>query len=154
MKKLLLAILVCNSAFLSFAQDIQFTSGREKHEGKPQMFTGISQRNSGSPVAVEDIMNFQLKQQVEITVTPGFKFKGTVSAVSNDAPGLTTVTVQSSETKGLLLSVSRLMLADKTVSYRGIVTSTKHSDMLMLEQDPVTGYYNWNKKQVSHMLSD
>lgn len=154
MKKLLFAILFCISAFLSFSQDIQFTSGREKHEGKPQLFAGTSQRNSTSSAFVEDIINFQLKQQVEISVTSGFKFKGTVSSVSSDAPGLTTVTIQSSETKGLLLSVSRLILADKTVLYRGIITSTKHSDMLMLEQDPVTGLYNWNKKQVSHMLSD
>jgi hypothetical protein len=32
--------------------------------------------------------------------------------------------------------------------------SKKHSDMLMMEKDPVTGNYTWNKKQVSHMLAD
>lgn len=154
MKKLLFAILFCNSAFISFSQDIQFTSGREKHGSKPQLFPAIAQRNSAPSVFLDDVMNFRLKQQVEITVTSGFKFKGIVSSVSSDAPGLTTMTIQSSETKGLIFSVSRLILSDKTIVYRGIVTSTKHSDLLMLEQDPVTGLYYWNKKQVSHLLSD
>jgi hypothetical protein len=52
------------------------------------------------------------------------------------------------------MSVSRLILPDNTIVFRGIITSPKHSDMLMLELDPVTGLYNWNKKQVSHLLSD
>lgn len=154
MKKLLFAILFCNFAFLSFAQDVKFASGREKNDGKPQLFSGTSQRNSTSAVFIEDIMNLQLKQQVEISVISGFKFKGTVSALSSDAPGLTTITVQSSEIKGLLMSVSRLILPDNTIVFRGIITSPKHSDMMMLELDPVTGLYNWNKKQVSHLLAD
>lgn len=154
MKKLLFAILFCNFAFLSFSQDVKFASGREKHDGKPQLFSGTSQRNSTSTVFFEDIMSLQLKQQVEISVSSGFKFKGTVSSISNDAPGLITITIQSSETKGLLMSVSRLLLPDNIIVFRGIITSQKHSDMLMLEQDAVTGLYNWNKKQVSHLLSD
>ncbi len=154
MKKLVFVLLFSTSAFISFSQELQFESGRSKHDAKPQMFPAVSQRSSTISGFTEDVMNFQLKQQVDISVTSGFRFKGTVSSVTNDAPGLTTVTIQSSETKGMVLSVSRLVLPDKTTVYRGIVISTRHSDMLMLEKDPVTGNYNWNKKQVSNMISD
>ncbi len=154
MKKLVFVLLFSTSAFISFSQDLQFESGRQKHDGKAQMFSAVSQRSSTTLTFIENVMDFQLKQEVEVAVTSGLKFKGTVSSITNDAPGLTTITLQSSETKGMILSVSRLIQPDKTTLYRGIVMSSKHSDMLMLEKDPVTGNYNWNKKQVSNLLAD
>jgi len=154
MKKLVFVLLFSISASLSFSQELQFESGRQKHDGKGQLFSAVSQKSATTLTFIENVMDFQLKQQVEVDVTPGFKFKGTVSSITSDAPGLTTITIQSSESKGIILSVSRLIQQDKTTIYRGIVMSSKHSDMLMLEKDPVTGNYNWDKKQVSNLLAD
>lgn len=160
MKKLLTVLLFCLPAALANAQDgPQFSSGREKHDGKPQLIsTSASARaKSKFPVRrafINEVMGYRLNQTVQLQVIDGFQFKGKVSAITHDAPGLETIIMQSTETKGLVLSISKIKAQDGTISYRGMMMSTNHSDMLMLERDPVTGEYFWNKKTVSHMIPD
>ena len=154
MKKLVFALAFCTLSIFSFSQELKFESGRQKHDGKPAMFNNVASRFAPSQNFIGDVMNARLNEKVDLVVTNGFRFKGEVTAISNDAPGLTTVTIQSTDRPGLLLSISRVTLSDKSVTYRGIMLSQKHSDMLMMEKDPVTGSYNWNKKQVSHMIAD
>lgn len=154
MKKLLFVLLTCLSVTFSFSQDLTFTSGREKHDGKPQLFSNLSTKFSVRSDFMDDVLNAKLNQQISIAVTEGLVFSGNVSAKTNDAQGLKTVIIQSTEKEGLVLSVSKLVLADQTIVYRGIITSKHHSDLLLLEKDAITGNYNWNKKNVSYMISD
>jgi hypothetical protein len=154
MKKLLTVLLLCLSATFSIAQDLQFSSGREKHDGKPQLLTNLSTKISVRSNFFEEVMNYKINQQVSINVTEGFLFNGNVTAKTNDAPGLETLIIQSTEKEGLVLSLSKLVLQDQTIVYRGVLISKHHSDLLMLEKDIVTGNYNWNKKNVSLMISD
>lgn len=154
MKPLALMLALCMLSAYSFAQEIKFESGRQKHDNKPAMFGTVSSRFAPSQTFLTDVMNFRLNQEVDIFVTNGLRFKGKVTAVTSDAPGLTTVTLQSSDKPGLLLSLSRVILPDQSISYRGIMMSKKHSDLLMMEKDAVTGNYTWTKKQVSNMLAD
>lgn len=154
MKKLVFVLAFCTLSIFSFSQEQQFQSGREKHDGKPSMFSNVASRFAPSQTFINDVMNARLNETIDLVITNGFRFKGEVTAISSDAPGLTTVTVQSKDRSGLILSISKTTLPDRSVIYRGIILSQKHSDMLMMEQDPVTGSYNWNKKQVSHMIAD
>ena len=154
MKKLVFVLVCSTFSILSYSQELKFESGRQKHDGKPAMFNTVASRFAPSQNFINDVMNYRLNQQVDLVVTNGFRFKGEVTAITSDAPGLTTVTIQSTDRPGLLLSISKTTLPDQTVTYRGIMLSKKHSDMLMMEKDPVTGNYNWNKHQVSNMLAD
>lgn len=154
MKKLVLVLALSILSTYSFSQEVTFQSGRQKHDGKPAMFGTVNSRFAPSQTFINDVMNFRLNQQVDLFITNGLRFKGQVTSITSDAPGLTTVTVQSTDRPGLLLSISKTTLPDQTVTYRGIMISKKHSDMLMMEKDPVTGNYTWSKKQVSHMLAD
>lgn len=154
MKKLFFVLLFCTSAFLSFSQELQFESGRTKHDVKPQLFAGLSEKFTLTPTFIDEVMNLQAKQLVEVIVNSRLVVKGKVSSINNDVPGLTTVSIQSSETDGLVLSLSRIILPDQTIVYRGIILSKGHSDLLILEKDPVTGNYNWIKKQVSQLIAD
>jgi hypothetical protein len=151
MKQLVLVLALSILSTYSFSQEVTFESGRQKHDNKPAMFGTVSSRFAPSQTFINDVMNFRLNQQV---ITNGLRLKGQVTSITSDAPGLTTVTIQSTDRPGLLLSISKTTLPDQTVTYRGIMISKKHSDMLMMEKDPVTGNYTWNKKQVSHMLAD
>ena len=154
MKKLVFVLAFCTLSIFSFSQEQQFQSGREKHDGKPSMFTNVSSRFAPSQTFINDVMNARLNETIDLVITNGFRFKGEVTAITSDAPGLTTVTVESKDRSGLILSISRTTLPDRSVVYRGIMLSQKHSDMLMMEKDAVTGSYNWNRKQVSHMIAD
>lgn len=154
MKQLVLVLALSILSTYSFSQEIKFESGHQKHDNKPAMFGTVSSRFTPPQTFISEVMNFRLNQQVDLFITNGLRFKGEVTSITSDAPGLTTVTVQSTDRPGLLLSISRTTLPDQTIAYRGIMISKKHSDMLMLERDPVTGNYTWNKKQVSNMLAD
>ena len=154
MKKLLLVLLTSLSVTCSFSQELSFTSGREKHDGKPQMFSVLSSKFSVRPDFINEVLDAKLNQQFSITITEGFQFTGNVSAKTSEAPGLQTVIIQSSERDGMVLSVSKLVLPDQSIVYRGIIISKHHSDLLLLEKDAITGNYNWNKKNVSRMISD
>lgn len=154
MKKLVFVLAFCTLSIFSFSQEQQFQSGREKHDGKPSMFSNVSSRFAPSQTFINDVMNARLNETIDLVITNGFRFKGEVTAITSDAPGLTTVTVESKDRSGLILSISRTTLPDRSVVYRGIMLSQKHSDMLMMEKDAVTGSYNWNRKQVSHMIAD
>lgn len=154
MKQLVLVLAFSILSTYSFSQEFKFESGHQKHASKPSMFGTVNSRFAPSQTFINDVMNFRLNQQVDLFITNGLRFKGQVTSITSDAPGLTTITVQSTDRPGLLLSLSKTTLPDQTIAYRGLMMSRKHSDMLMMEKDPVTGNYTWNKKQVASMLAD
>jgi hypothetical protein len=154
MKRLFFLLLFSISAVFTFSQELQFSSGREKHNGKPPLFQNVSQKSTVKADFAEEIMSYQLNQPVVVEIVNGFVFKGTVTAVTSDAPGLTTVIIRSAEVNGLQFSLSRVVFSDQSVHYKGLLFSNAHSDLLMMEKDPVTGNYNWNKKMLSAVLTD
>jgi ribosomal protein S4E len=154
MNKLFYVLLFSTISFQSFSQELQFESGRQKNDKKPELFHSMSVKSRVSSSFINDVMSYQLKQQVNVAVGSGFLFNGKVTAITNDAPGLTTISIQSSDVKDMVLSLSRVVMPDQTITYRGIVISKNHSDMLIFEKDPITGEYSWNKKTVSQMIAD
>ncbi len=154
MKKLFFSLLLCACASFSFSQDYQFQSGREKYDGKPQLFQNIAQKFPVKTNFIDEVMSATTKEAVVFSVTDGLAFKGTVSSKLNESQGLTTVTIQSSEINDLFLTVSKVVMPDQSVVYRGILMSKSHSDILVLDKDPVTGNYNWNKMKLSMLLPD
>lgn len=161
MKTLSLAVVFCIALLSTKAQfstelkqdDVHFTSGKDKHDHKPQLFKSFTKQTVTNEF-LNTLMSYQVNQQVTIRIADNITFKGKVTAITNSAPGLHTVILQSSETKGLVLSVSRLIQANKAPTYMGVMTSQSHKDLLLMEKDPITGYYAWNKKNVSHMIAD
>lgn len=154
MKKLFFSLVLCACAFISFSQDYQFQSGREKYDSKPQLFQNVAQKFAVKTNLIDDIMNVTAKETVILPVTDGFSFKGTVSSKSTESQGLTTVTIQSSEINDLFFTLSKVVMPDQSVVYRGMIVSKSHSDVLVLDKDPVTGNYNWNKMKLSMLIPD
>jgi hypothetical protein len=154
MKKLSIALLFSFATAFAFSQDLHFKSGKEKQQNKPQLFAKEASRFSVRPEFFNQMLSSRVQQQVAITITPKTVFRGTVTAITHDAPGLETIIMKSTETPGLVLSLSRLEIAGEGVTYRGMMMGTGYSDMLMLEKDPATGSYVWNKKEIAHMIPD
>ncbi|HMO33984.1 MAG TPA: hypothetical protein PKE63_09780 [Lacibacter sp.] len=154
MKKLSLVLLLCLSASLTYSQEVSFRSGQEKHNHKPALFTQTAAKSAVQTPFLEEMLNYTVGQQVKVVLAGNVRFTGTVTARTSDAPGLLTIMVHSADVNGLVFSISRIQVPGAAVEYRGMLMSMAHSDMLMLEKDPVTGTYAWNKKQVSRMLAD
>lgn len=155
MKKLLFALLLSLSVSVAFAQEeISFTSGRDKHDGKPQFFANLSQKFALKTGFVENMFSFRKDEIVTITVTEGFVFNGKVISKTVESNGLEIITVESNQRKGLVLSVSKYTKPDGTVDYMGVITSREFSDMIMLEKDIITGNYQWTRKNLSQMIAD
>ena len=154
MKKFSIVLMLSFAFTLTYAQEVSFRSNREKQSEKSQMFMKESARFAVRNNFVNEVMAYRLNQQVSVQISPKTNFKGKVTAITNDAPGLQTIIMQSTETPGQVLSLSKLDIKGEGTIYRGVMMSKNASDMLMLEKDPATGEYNWNKKQVSHMIPD
>jgi hypothetical protein len=154
MKKFSIVLLALVTATIVKAQEVSFRSNREKQSQKSQLFLKESARFAPRKNFIGEVMSYKLNDQVEVEITPKTIFKGKVTAITNDAPGLHTIIMQSSENPGLVLSLSKLEVKGEGATYRGVMISKNHVDMLMFEKDPTTGEYNWNKKQVSHMIPD
>jgi hypothetical protein len=154
MKKLSIALLLCFVSYLSNSQDLHFRSGKEKNQDKPQLFSKEASRFSVRPEFINQMLSGRTQQQVTVQVSPKTTFNGKVTAITHDAPGLETIIMHSSEVPGLVLSISRLEIPGKGTTYSGVMISRDHRDLLMMEKDPVTGQYLWNKKEVSSMILD
>jgi hypothetical protein len=154
MKTKLIVLLIVLSATQTFAQEYRFASGREKQAGKSELFTKVSARASAKTTQIEELMSYKLNQSVNVVLSNGVEFNGTVTAITNDAPGLETIIIQSINVEGLVLSVSKIQMADQPVQYRGVLMSTHHRDMVLLERDGITGKYVWNKTNVSNLIAD
>ncbi|MFN9710107.1 MAG: hypothetical protein ACK55K_01695 [Bacteroidota bacterium] len=154
MKKFSIVLLACFTAALVNAQEVSFRSNREKQSAKSSFFSKESARFAVRKNLINEVMSYRMNQEVNIQITPKTSFKGKVTAVTNDAPGLQTIILQSSETPGLVLSLSKIEIKGEDAIYRGVMISKNHSDLLLLEKDAVTGEYNWNKKEVAHMIPD
>jgi hypothetical protein len=154
MKKFSIVLLACFTSALVNAQEVSFKSNREKQSGKPSLFTKESARFAVRSNFINEVLAYRVSQEVNIQITPKTNFKGKVTAITNDAPGLQTIIMESSEMQGLVLSLSKIEIKGEEPLYRGIMISKDHNDLLMLEKDAVTGTYNWNKKQVAQMIPD
>ncbi len=161
MKTLSLAVVFCFAFLGTKAQlstelkhdHVHFSNGKEKHDSKPQLFKSFTKKTVTNEF-LNTVMSYRLQQQITVRISDNTTFKGKVTAITNDAPGLQTVIMQSTEVKGLILSVSRLVQSNNNPVFRGIMTSQLHNDLLIMERDPITGSYAWNKKNVSHMIAD
>lgn len=156
MKKILFILLMCLSvSAVTMAQDeIKFSSGHEKHDSKPQFFAHLSPKFSVKNGFVNDLLIAKLNDQLNIVVTEGFIFNGKVISKTNEGNGLETITVESQQKKGLLLSVSRYIRPDGSADYTGVITSREISDIITMEKDAITGNYQWIRKNISQMISD
>ena len=156
MKKILFILLMCLSVSAATkAQDeIKFPSGHEKHDGKPQYFAHLSPKFSVKNGFVNDLLNAKLNDHVNVVVTEGFVFNGKVVSKTNEGNGLETITLESNQKKGLLLSVSRYARLNGSVDYMGVITSREISDIIMMEKDAITGNYHWTRKNLSQMILD
>lgn len=155
MKKLFFILLLSLSISVSFAQeDVTFSSGRDKHDGKPQLFTNLSSKFSLKVGLVDEIMNSRLNQPVTLLITEGLVFNGKILSRTSDAPGLETITIESNEKQGFLFTLSKTTIPGEGIVYRGLLISRNHSDMVVLEKNAITGVYEWTKKTVSQMIAD
>jgi hypothetical protein len=156
MKKILFILLMCLSvsAVTMAQEENNFPSGREKHDGKPQYFAHLSPKFSVKSSFVNDLLNAKLSDQLNIVITDGFVFNGKVVSKTNEGNGLETITVESQQKKGLLLSVSKYTKLNGSVEYMGVITSPEISDIIMMEKDIITGNYQWTRKNRSLMIAD
>ncbi|WP_407525093.1 hypothetical protein PDL71_02930 [Lacibacter sp. MH-610] len=155
MKKLAFILVMSLSVSAAFSQeDFHFTSGKEKHDGKPQQFKHLSSKFSVKPGFLNEILSVRLDEQVSFQLADGFVFSGKVITKTRESNGLEIVTVESQQKKGLILSVSKFTKADGSIDFMGLITSRDISDMIMLEKDIITGNYMWTRKNLSQMIAD
>jgi hypothetical protein len=137
----------------ALSQDVHFPSAEEKNQHKPQLFDKDQERTVALSEFFETVSLLQLNQEVTLQVTPKTKFIGRVTSITVNNT-IRMVAMRSTEIPCLVLMVSQIDLNTKRPSYRGIMFSNNHKDLLMLEIDATSGKHIWHKKELSDILPD
>jgi len=144
--------------FASFSLQAQEKAPlREPDHNKPKLFNALPQE---IPVNRQELLSIvsptlQKSQEVNLSFTQGRSkgFTGKIAyAFSRPDGQLRTVTVQSTNFNGAVLTLSSLTNADGTTSLTGRIFSYQHGDALELQEK--NNQYYWVKKNLFEMMTE
>jgi hypothetical protein len=142
--KLLALCVIITSSFTTQAQ--------VKHTSRQSLFGRYS---SKLPTAEKELDKaFHVPEGSAVTLNfSNFTFTGTVTSSVKRYENLHSVIIKSASLNNSLLSISKRINEDKTVTYVGRIINEKYSDGFELVKDN-TGSYALNKIQTEELLQD
>lgn len=149
MIRLILFITLTFLSLVSFSQDQQFQSRREKDKNKPTLFHNHADTSDVHPNFFNTISSVEIGDKITIQVMQNLIIKGNVNIIEETIE-YRKVSVESEETPGLRIILSH-NIEDE---YIGFISCTKHKDMLVLHRDETTSKYMWIKREVGEILPD
>jgi len=120
---------------------------------RPYLFEHCSQKIP-APVAVLDkAFAATAGNTVKFMFAPGFEFSGTVISSVQKYNNLASVLVKSPALNNALLSISRRINDDHTITYAGRIINENYADAYELVKDP-SGNYSFTKIRTEELIQD
>lgn len=127
----------------------------EPQNKKPKLFSNLPDRIPLSIEKINDLLGTPVGQSTKLksTENAGFDFDGEiVSKASRQDNNIESVVVRSSNFNGANLTISKIVLADGTVTYAGRIISFQHSDLFELQQQ--NGQFVFVKRNFSDLVNE
>lgn len=137
----------------TFSQDSEFINTRERNKNKPSLFQTDSIINTVLPSFFSTISKVERHDIVTLEITKNTKLKGIVLEIIRTEAFISGKIV-SMEIDNLTLIFSYRFLETKENLHRGLILSSKHKDVLILEKDSILNKYFWYKKEFSDLVPD
>lgn len=153
MKRVFLTILLFICSNISFSQESDFKSAKEKNENKPELFKKDDRTISIEEGFFNKIFSKESGDTLDLELTPNVNFKGRVIG-SVYTENFDIISVSSINLDGVRLLISRKNLVSGQKNYFGFVLSINHKDGLKLEMAKDSGNYQWVKKEMSEIIPD
>lgn len=133
------ALCLCAMLFslCTFAQN-QKDLVNEPDNKKPKLFSTLPNRIPLSIDKINDLLGTPVGQSTKLksAENAAFEFDGEIiSKASRQENNIESVVIRSSNFNGANLTISKIILADGTVTYAGRIISFKHSDLYELQQE-------------------
>ena len=128
---------------------------REPDQNKPKLF---NQLPASMQVNKQDLLNIltpaaKKGQEIMLPLSSGRSpFSGRIAYAFQDEQQTRTVTVQSTNFNGAVLTLSSVTNADGTVSFTGRIFSYQHGDAFELQEK--NSQYTWIKKNLYEMMTE
>lgn len=109
----------------------------EPDNKKPKLFSSLPDRIPLSIDKINDLLGTPVGQSTKLksTENAAFEFDGEIiSKASRQENNIESVVIRSSNFNGANLTISKIILADGTVTYAGRIISFQHSDLYELQQ--------------------
>lgn len=144
--------------FCSFSLQAQEKAPlREPDYNKPKLFNNLP---ASMQVDKQDLLNIisvstQKNQEIKLPLASGrvSPFTGKIAHVySEDDQQLRTITIQSTNFNGAMLTLSSVTNTDGTVSFVGRIFSYQHGDAFELQEK--NNQYFWIKKNLREMMTE
>lgn len=132
MKNLKLAafsVCIALCSICSMAQNVQnrSVSVNEPDYNKPKLFGDLPDRINFDPTHLSGLLNAQVGQTINLSVTPAFTISGQVVSKADDQNS-TTVVVRLTNRVGARLIFTKLTNPNNSIKYIGRIISMKHGD--------------------------
>jgi hypothetical protein len=105
----------------------------EPNLNKPRLFDAISNDVTVNTNQLVNILNYEVGQTVNITLSPGFQFQGQVVSTANKYENtIQSIVIASSNFNGARFTFTKVIDADKNITYTGRIISFEHGDLFEL----------------------
>jgi hypothetical protein len=152
-RKLLSTVLaMCLLSLNAFSQEFTFRSAKEKNADKQALFANAAERASADVNLMQNLFQLKTGEGTTIKFAKDLQLVGQIVSKEQESH-LQTVTMRCTNYPGALLTISKVILEDGSVTYTGAILNHQSKDIIMLEKD-ATGNYAWQKKNLSDLIQD
>ena len=148
MKTISKVFVLCTILFNSYDAGAQVISS-----SRPNLFNNFS---TNIPTAVAELDKAFLAAEgssIQLNFTSNFSLKGTVSSSLHRYSNLSSVIIKLPSLHNTLLSISKRINDDNTVTYVGRIINEKYADGYELKKDNY-GNYTFNKIKTADLIQD
>ncbi|MEO6537889.1 MAG: hypothetical protein ABIT07_08810 [Ferruginibacter sp.] len=143
--KILLILLLCVSATVSY--------GQQKIDPRPKLFNDLPEIMKANDAALANAFNYFEGQNVSVALSNTLTFSGVVLSNEVKYSNLQNIIIKSAVLNNALLSLSKIINEDKSITYTGRILNNKAFDGFEIVKDE-TGQYNLQKFENSKILVD
>jgi hypothetical protein len=148
MKTLNKALVLCIILIASYNTNAQVTTS-----SRPYLFTNFS---ANVPTAISELNKVFLGAEgssIQLNFSNNFSFTGTVSSSVQRYSNLSSVIIKVSSLHNSIISISKRINDDKTITYVGRIINEKYADGYELKKGN-DGNYSFNKIKTDELIQD
>ncbi len=120
---------------------------------RPYLFANYSSKIPASVAELDKAFTAATGSAVKFVFSSGFTFNGTVISSVQKYNNLSSVLIKSPALNNTLLSISKRVNDDNTITYVGRIINEKYADAYELVKDE-TGNYSFTKIKTEELIQD
>ncbi|MEP6711944.1 MAG: hypothetical protein ABJA37_06000 [Ferruginibacter sp.] len=145
LSKPLLILMLCLTTAVGYSQ--------QKADTRPKLFASLPENIKVNDAVLKNAFTFFAGQDASIVLANNFIFSGTVITNEVKYSNLQNIIIRSASLNNSLLSISKIINADNSISYTGRIINNKAFDGFEIKRGE-DGQYSLEKFETGRILQD